>query len=125
VPVEPGLSARAVLTVDEGDTASALRSGDVHVLGTPRVVGLCEEATVKALTGRLQPTETSVCIRIQLDHLAPTPVGQKITAEAKLERIEGRRLNFAVSVNDARGLVAAGRITRVVVDRKRFLDKAR
>ena len=113
-----------VLTVGPDDTAGAMRSGDVDVLGTPRVVALCEEATVKALAGRLQPTETSVGIRIQLDHLAPTAVGQRIVAEAKLERIEGRRLKFAVSVIDDRGLVAAGRVTRVVVDRDRFLDKA-
>ena len=59
---------------------------------------------------------------MQLAHLAPTPVGGEVPAEAVLETVEGRRLTFRVSVNDARGLVAAGRITRVVVERDRFLD---
>ena len=61
---------------------------------------------------------------MQLDHLAPTAVGGKVHAEATLEKIEGRRLTFRVSVNDGHGLVAAGRITRVIVERGRFLEKA-
>lgn len=125
MPVELGLSASVALTVGEVDTAVALRSGDVATLGTPRVVALCEEAAVKAVDGRLQPDETTVGIRIQLDHLAPSAVGQTIVAAAKLERVEGRRLSFAVSVNDDRGLVAAGRVMRVLVNRERFLDRLR
>ena len=63
-------------------------------------------------------------MRVQLDHLAPTAVGGKVEAEATLEKVEGRRLIFTVSVTDDRGLVAAGKVTRVVVDVERFLDKA-
>ena len=61
---------------------------------------------------------------MQLAHLTPTAVGGTVVAEATLEQVEGRRLTFRVSVNDARGLVAAGRITRVVVERARFLERA-
>jgi predicted thioesterase len=46
-----------------------------------------------------------------------------VTAEATLEAVQGRRLTFTVSVNDDRGLVAVGRVTRVIVDTERFLDK--
>ena len=67
---------------------------------------------------------TSVGYRVQLDHTAPTAVGGKVQAEAILESVEGRRLNFRVSVSDGHGLVAAGRITRVIVDRDRFLERA-
>ena len=63
-------------------------------------------------------------MRVQIDHLAPTRVGGVVTAEATLEKVEGRRLTFTVSANDDRGLVAAGKVTRVVVDHERFLDKA-
>ena len=55
---------------------------------------------------------------------APTAVGGTVVAEATLEQVEGRRLTFRVSVNDARGLVAAGYVTRVLVERTRFLEKA-
>ena len=112
------------MTVTERDTALALSSGDVEVLATPRVVGLAEEATVRAVEGELDDGTTTVGYRVQLDHLAPTAVGGEVRAEATLETIESRRLTFRVAVSDARGLVAAGRITRVVVDRVRFLEKA-
>jgi fluoroacetyl-CoA thioesterase len=124
VPVEPGLSAEVELTVGEADTAFALDSGDVHVLGTPRIIALCEQATMAALEGRLEPNETAVGHTIQLDHVAPTKVGGRVRAEASLQRVAGRRLTFTVSVTDARGLIAAGKITRVVVDRDRFMENA-
>ena len=122
--LRPGLSATASMVVTEADTAAAFRSGDVPVLATPRVVGLAEEATVQAVAGELGERETTVGYRVQLDHLAPTAIGGRVDAEAILETIESRRLTFRVSVSDGRGLVAAGRITRVVVERGRFLEKA-
>jgi fluoroacetyl-CoA thioesterase len=124
VPVEPGLTAAIELIVGEVDTAASLRSGDVPMLGTPRVVALVEEASVAALAGRLEPDVTSVGMRVQLDHLVPVPVGVTVRAEATLERVEGRRLGFTVSVNSERGLVAAGKLTRVLVNRERFIEKA-
>ena len=124
MPLQPGLSARASLTVTEGDTAESLGSGDVPVLGTPRIVALGEQACVSAVTPKLQPGETTVGRRVQLDHLVPIPVGGSVTAEATLDRVEGRRLTFTVTVSDSRGLVAAGKVTRVVVDRERFLERA-
>jgi len=51
-------------------------------------------------------------------------VGAKVRAEAVLEAVEGRRLVFRISVTDERGLVAAGRFTRVIVSKERFLEKA-
>jgi fluoroacetyl-CoA thioesterase len=122
--LRPGLAAAVELVVSDDDTALALRTGDVPVLATPRVVTLAEEATVMAIEGELGDGSTSVGYRVQLDHLAPTAVGGKVRAEATLESIEGRRLTFRVSVNDGHGLVAAGRITRVIVERARFLEKA-
>jgi predicted thioesterase len=94
------------------------------VLGTPRVVGLCEEATVAALKGHLGPGETSVGHTIQLDHVAPTRVGTNVRAEATLLKVNGRKLTFSVSVTDTRGLVAAGKFTRVIVATDRFMEKA-
>lgn len=123
--VRSGLQATVELKVAEGDTARALGSGDVEVLGTPKVIGLCEEAAVAALAGHLKEGQTSVGARVELTHLAPTRVGAVVRACATLERTEGRRLVFSVSVSDACGLVAAGKLTRVVVDRAAFLDKAR
>jgi fluoroacetyl-CoA thioesterase len=124
MPLAPGLTASVTLVVDDADTALALGSGDVPVLGTPRVIALAEQASVEALANTLPEGKTTVGYQVQLAHLTPTPVGGTVVAEATLEQVEGRRLTFRVSVNDARGLVAAGRITRVVVERARFLERA-
>ncbi len=121
--VAVGLRGDAKLIVDQSDTAAALGSGNVDVLGTPRIVGLCEEATCSALHGVLEPGTTTVGMRVQIDHLQPTPVGAAVVAEAVLEKIEGRRLTFNVSASDERGLVAAGKVTRVVVDLANFMAK--
>ena len=112
------------MVVTPADTALAIGSGDVEVLGTPRLVALCERATCAALSGQLKDGCTTVGMRVQLDHLRPTPVGGTVEAEAVLEKIEGRRLTFMVSASDTKGVVAAGRVTRVLVEVDRFMDKA-
>lgn len=124
VNIETGLRGEAKMEVGTTDTALALGSGCVEVLGTPRVVALCEEATCNALASRMDDGATTVGMRVQLDHLRPTAIGGEVVAEAILEKIEGRRLTFTVSASDAKGLVAAGKVTRVLVDIERFLAKA-
>ncbi len=123
VPLQPGLAAKVVLEVGEEDTAIALRSGDVPVLATPRLIALCEQAALGAVAHLVPEGHTTVGMRVQLDHLAPTGIGCKVAAEATLEKVEGRRLTFTVSATDERGLVAAGKVTRVVVEVEHFLGK--
>ncbi|HEY2301693.1 MAG TPA: hotdog domain-containing protein [Acidimicrobiales bacterium] len=120
-----GVSAEVELTVGESDTAVAMRCGDVPVLATPRIVALAEEATVAALSGHLTANEVSVGTRVELAHLAPILVGSRVRATAVLEKTEGRRLVFNVAVTDEAGLVAAAKVTRVIVDVVQFMDKAR
>jgi len=123
--MSPGLHGSTKLVVADADTAIALHSGDVPVLGTPRLIALCEEAALVAVADQLPLGQTTVGMRVQIDHLAPTLVGSSVAAEATLDRVEGRRLTFTVSVSDHCGLVAAGKVTRVIVDTEQFLDKAR
>lgn len=123
VNVAVGLTGEARLVVGEGDTAVALRSGDVAVLGTPRLVALFEEATCNALRGVLDDGQSTVGMRVQIDHLQPTPVGAEVVVEAYLDKIEGRRITFTATASDSGGLIAAGKVTRVVVDVERFMTK--
>ena len=123
MPIKPGRSASVELLVTDADTALAAKSGEVPVLGTPRIVALVEEAAMASINGALDPGQTTVSMQVQLDHLAPTAVGHTVTAEATVDKVVGRRVIFTVSVNDERGLVAVGRVTRVVVDTERFLEK--
>lgn len=111
------------MTVTDDDTAIAMNSGRMPVLATPRIVALVEEAAVIAVRPEIDDGSSTVSVRVQLEHISPTPVGDTVDAEATLERIEGRRLIFRVSARDQRGLVAAGKVTRVVVDVERFLEK--
>jgi predicted thioesterase len=118
------LSAEVTLTVAESDTAIALRSGDVPVLATPRLIALCEEATVAAIAGQLPDGSTSVGTRVECDHMKPSLVGETVIAWATLVDIDARRLQFTVTVADAdRAAVAVARVWRVVVERDRFLDR--
>ena len=123
MPLETGLSAVASLVVGDSDLAPAFGSGTVGVLATPRLVALCEQATMLALADRLDVGETTVGMRVQIDHVSPTGPGCRVQAEAVLKAIQGRRLTFEVSASDERGLIAAGKVTRVRVETARFLDK--
>ncbi|TDC31185.1 thioesterase [Micromonospora sp. 15K316] len=120
----PGLTARVELTVTDADTAQAVGSGDVPVLGTPRVLALAEAATVAATATSLPSGMTTVGIRIELDHRAATPVGGRVQAQARLAEVDGRRLLFEIRVTEGEEVVADGRVERMLVDRRRFVERA-
>jgi len=124
VELQPGLAATIERVVGDCDTSAAAGTSDVAMLATPSIILFAEQATWAALEGRLPEGMSAVEHRVEISHLAPTPVGAKVKAEAVLEAVEGRRLVFRVSVTDDRGLVAAGRFTRVLVSKERFLERA-
>lgn len=108
--------------VGDDDTALAVGSGDLPVLGTPVVLAWCEEATCAAL--ELPPGQTSVGTRVDLEHLAASPVGTEVTATATVIHTDGRLVRFQVAALDAAGtLLASGEIRRVIVDRERFMGR--
>ena len=118
-------SATLAFTVGEDDTALAVGSGSLPVLGTPRLLAWCEAATCAAVEADLSAGETSVGTRVQLEHLAASPVGARIEVSAASSYADGRLRRFTVSARDlASGkVVAAGEVTRVVVDAERFLSR--
>jgi fluoroacetyl-CoA thioesterase len=110
--------------VTEQDTAPALGSGDVPVLATPRLLAWLEAATVAAAVPLLEPGQTSVGTRVDLQHLVATAVGASVIVTADVAQRDGRLVRFTVAAQDASGrLVASGTITRVAVDRDRFLAR--
>ena len=118
--MEKTASVTHVVTAD--DTALALASGDLEVLATPRVLAWLEEAACAALD--LPPGQTSVGTRVDLEHLAASPVGAEVTATATVVHTDGRLVRFQVVAQDASGtLLASGEVRRVVVDRERFLAR--
>jgi predicted thioesterase len=123
MPFSTGLSAQQTFTVADDDTAAALGSGDLPVLGTPRLLAWCEATTCAALAEELTGAETSVGTRITLEHLAPSPVGREVAVAASVAHVDGRLVRFTVAATDAGKLVGSGEVTRVVVDRSRFLGR--
>jgi len=119
----PGLRGRAAHTVTDADTALSSLSGEVAVLGTPRLVALLEEATMAALDLALADDETSVGMRVHVDHLVPVAPGTAVTAEAVLDGVEGRRLTFSATATVGDAQVARASIVRVVVETDRFLGR--
>ena len=115
-------------TVTEGDTAAALGSGSLAVLGTPRLVAWMERVTCDALDSTLADGRSSVGTRIDVQHLAASPVGAVVEVQATPAYVDGRLHRFPVAaravVDDRlRAVVGSGEITRVVVDTERFLRR--
>ena len=110
--------------VTEADTASALGSGEVPVLATPRLIAWLEAATVRAAADLVGTGETTVGTAIRVEHRRATPVGGGVEVTATPPAAaNGRRLTFDVQAVDGAGnVVAAGRIERAIVDRQRFLE---
>ena len=121
------LDATLTFTVTDADTAEAVGSGSLPVLGTPRLLAWCEAATCAAIEPALAEGSTSVGTRVSLEHLAASPVGAEIEVAATAAYVEGRLHRFTVGARHTGDgkLVGSGEITRVVVDADRFLLNAR
>lgn len=125
--IKTGLQATIEREVTDADTARAVGSGDLPVLGTPRLLAWAEQATCAALAPYLPDTRTSVGTRVQLDHVGASPVGAEVRVTATVAYTDGRLVRFEVvasHVGDEK-VVGHGEVTRVVVDRDRFLARLR
>ena len=121
----PGLTGEIEAVVTEDDTAARWGSGLVPVFGTPALVGLMEGAAVQALEEHLPPGQTSVGGRIDVRHLAATPVGMRVRARAELVKVEGRRLLFRVEAWDEVERIGEATHERFVVGVERFVARAK
>ena len=128
----PGLRASVQVTVTDADTAAAMGSGDVPVLATPRLLAVVEAAAVAAITPHIEPGFTSVGTAVNLEHRRASPPGAQIYVEAELTSVDRTRLEFGfiaravgAADDDPDAVVGAGTHERVVVDRARFLGRAR
>ncbi len=122
--VEPGLKGSAEMTVAVGNTAKEVGSGSVAVFATPMLVAILENAAINALEGKLPAGSTTVGMEIAIKHLAATPVGMVVKAEAFLEEVEGRRLTFRVEAHDQVEKVGEGRHVRFILNAEKFMEKA-
>ncbi len=117
--LEVGMCGDASLDVGEAQTAAAFGAGGVHVLGTPVMIGLMENAAWRVVQPEMAEGETTVGTLVNVRHLAATPVGGHVVASAELIEIDGRRLVFRVTARDDRQLIGEGihERARVLLDR--------
>lgn len=110
--------------VTDADTATALGSGDVPMLATPRLIAWMEAATVQGAAQFVETDQTTVGTAVRIEHRRATPVGRSVEVIAEPPSSpSGRRLTFTVRAFGRSGeLVAAGEIDRAIVDRKSFLE---
>lgn len=121
--MEKGLTYTSKVTVNQGNTALAMGSGDMEVFATPALVALMENAAMQAVQNELPEGCTTVGAMMQTSHIQPSALGEEVHATATLEEAEGRKLTFKVTAADSKGIVGEGTHIRYIVDRERFLSK--
>jgi len=123
--METGDTSTLEFTVTDDDTAQALGSGDLPVLATPRLLAWCEAATCTAISDDLEPGRTSVGTRVSFEHVGASRVGAAVRVQATAVYVDGRLVRFEVVAVDAgdERVLGHGEVTRVVVDRERFLSR--
>ena len=121
--IEAGLTATVDRTVGDEDTAAAIGSGSLSVLGTPRLLAWCEAATCAALEPALEDGQTSVGTRIALEHTAPSAPGATVQVTASVVHVDGKFVRFSVAARQDGKLVGSGEVIRVVVDAERFMSR--
>jgi len=121
--IKPGLKGEASCLVGKYDLASAYGNPGVEVLSSMTLMTLLEKACLNALQNSLGPKDMSVGARMEMDHLAPTPEGFRVTAQAELAEANGRKLVFQISAADDLEQVARAVHVRYLVDRPGFLEK--
>ncbi len=118
--IPAGTRGTATLVVAPEHTAPRVGSGRIAVLATPVMINVIEAAALAACEHLLPAGHQSLGIHLDVRHIAATPVGMAITAEAEVLRVEGRTISFRVAVHDEKELIGDGLHERVVVNVERF-----
>jgi fluoroacetyl-CoA thioesterase len=119
----PGLTGKCEMIVKEEDLVSQLGNVPVDVLSTPRLIQLLETAAIEAIRDFIPGDQVSLGTEVRIRHLAATPLGMKVTANALLKGVEKSRLLFLVDAYDEKEKVAEGEHGRILVSKERFLQK--
>ena len=121
--LQVGLAAERTEAVTESLLATRLGSGSVAVYATPAMVALMESAAVAAIEPLLPEGQASVGIALDVRHLAATPPGQQVRAQAQVTQLDGRQVIFQVQAWDEQELIGEGTHTRYVIDVARFVQR--
>lgn len=118
-----GMKGKVTSLVEREDTALEVGSGSLLVYATPCMVALMEGAACEAIAEALPEGKTSVGTALDISHLAATPVGLEVYAEAEVTQVEGNMITFQVTAYDESGKIGEGSHKRAIITAQRFLDK--
>ena len=118
-----GLKGEVSTLVEREDTALEVGSGDLLVYATPCMVALMEGAACNAIAEAIPEGKTSVGTMLNIQHLAATPVGMDVRAEAEVIEVEGSAITFQITAYDEAGKIGEGTHKRAVITSQKFLDK--
>ena len=121
--IEPGISLESTHIIEERHAAMNVGSGSLRVLATPAMIGFMEINANRLLASHLPPGAASVGVRVDVTHLAPTPVGGSLRVRSQVLRVEGRRVYLSVQAWDEIELIGEGQHERVLIDEARFLAR--
>lgn len=121
--IRPGMSREETFPVGDEQTAIHVGSGSSRVLATPWMIAFMERVSHRLLAERLPQGTSSVGVLVQVEHLAPTPVGAEVRVRSEVQQVERNRVTFAVEARDSQELVGQGTHRRVVIDEARFLRR--
>ena len=122
--MEIGIKNTLEITVTGNLTAAAVGSGTLNVYATPAMIALIEETAWKSVAPYLEEGQSTVGTRLDVSHVAPTPLGMTVRCETELTEVDGRRLVFAVNVYDEAGLIGKGTHERFIIMAEKFQAKA-
>jgi len=109
--------------VTEKNIASALGSGGLAVYATPCMITLMEYCAMESVKPFLPEGSSTVGTRLDVKHLAATPIGMKVRCETDLIEVDRRRLVFLCRAFDEAGLIGEGTQERFIVDNAKFMEK--
>ena len=118
-----GMKGTVTTTAEREDTALEVGSGSLLVYATPCMVALMEGAACEAIGDALPEDKTSVGIELAIKHIAATPVGMDVRAEAEVTTVEGSIITFQVTAFDEAGNIGEGTHKRAIISTQKFLDK--
>ncbi|MCI1640575.1 MAG: thioesterase family protein [Bacteroidales bacterium] len=122
--LKTGIKGHREITVTYQMTADYIGSGMVKVFATPAMIACMEKTARLSVKQYLEPGQGTVGTKVDVSHVASTPVGMKVSCDTELIEIDRRRLVFKVSAFDEKGLIGEGKHERFIVDEEKFQAKA-
>lgn len=122
--LKQGLLGKEQTIVSHSNSAVAMGSGSLEVFSTPSMIALMECAAQNSVKGHLEPGKTTVGVSIEAKHVSATPLGMMVSCESELVQVDGKRLCFKITAFDKCGIIGTATHERMIVDAKRFMEKA-